>query len=69
VDTITKHYVLERWTINAKSRIIYGIYSDDIQVEAHNYSTLMRNSLMLQFYEVVEVGCQLKRKYEHLAVG
>lgn len=24
---------------------------------------------MLQFYEVVEVGCQSKRKYEHLGIG
>jgi hypothetical protein len=29
----------------------------------------MRNSLMLQFYEVVEVGCQSKRKYKHLGIG
>jgi hypothetical protein len=29
VDTISQHYVLERWTINAKSRIIHGISSDD----------------------------------------
>jgi len=29
----------------------------------------MRNSLMLQFYEVVEVGCQSKRKYQHLGIG
>jgi hypothetical protein len=69
VDTIPQHYVLERWTINAKSRIIHGISSDDIQVETQNSSTLMRNSLMLQFYEVVEVGCQSKRKYEHLGIG
>jgi len=69
VDSIPQHYVLERWTINAKSRIIHGISSGDIQVETQNSSTLMINSLMLQFYEVVEVGCQSKRKYEHLGIG
>ncbi|XP_059455147.1 protein FAR1-RELATED SEQUENCE 5-like [Corylus avellana] len=69
VDTIPQHYVLERWTINAKSRIIHGISSDDNQVEKPNSFTLMRNSLMLQFYEVIEAGCQSKRKYEHLGIG
>ncbi|XP_059461898.1 protein FAR1-RELATED SEQUENCE 5-like [Corylus avellana] len=69
VDTIPQHYVLERWTINAKSRIIHGISSDDIQVETQNSSNLMRNSLMLQFYEVVEVGCQSKRKYDHFTIS
>jgi hypothetical protein len=29
----------------------------------------MRNSLMLQFYEVIDAGCQSKRKYEHLGIG
>jgi hypothetical protein len=69
VDSIPQHYVLERWTINAKSLIIHGISSGDIQVETQNFSTLMRNSLMLHFYEVVKVRCQSKRKYEHLGIG
>jgi hypothetical protein len=69
VDTIPQHYVLGRWTINAKSLIILGISSDDNQAGKPNSSTLMRNNLMLQFYEVVEVGCQSKRKYEHLDIG
>jgi hypothetical protein len=69
VDTIPQHYVLERWTINAKSHIIQGISIGDKQVGQPYSSTLMRNNLMLQCYEVVEVGCQSKRQYEHLGIG
>jgi hypothetical protein len=69
VDTIPQHYVLERWTINAKNHIIHGISNDDLQVETQNSSTLMRNSLMLKIYDVVEVGCQSKRKYDHFSIG
>jgi hypothetical protein len=54
---------------NAKICIIHGISSDHIQVETQNSFTLMRNSLILQFYEVEEVGCQSKRKNEHLGSG
>jgi hypothetical protein len=69
VDTIPQHYVLYRWTINANSRIIRGISKDDMKVETQNSSTLMRNSLMLKIYEVVKVGCQSKRKYDHFSNG
>ena len=69
VDTFPQHYVLERWTINAKSCIIQGISIDDNQAGQPYSSTLMRNNLMLQCYEVVEAMCQSKRQYEHLDIG
>jgi hypothetical protein len=50
VDIVPQHYVLERWTINAKSRIIHGISIDDNQVGKPDDSTLIRNTLMLQCY-------------------
>jgi len=62
VDILPQHYVLERWTINAKSRIIHGISSDEIQVETQNSSTLMRNTLKLKFDDVVELGSHSKKK-------
>jgi hypothetical protein len=62
VDILPQHFVLERWTINAKSRIIHGISSDEIQVETQYSSTLMRNSLKLQFDNVVELGSHSKKK-------
>jgi hypothetical protein len=60
VDILPQYYVLERWTINAKSRVIHGISSDEIQVETQNSSTLMKNSLKLQFDDVVELGSHSK---------
>jgi hypothetical protein len=66
---IPQHYVLERWSINAKSRIIHGISSDEIEVETQNSSTLMRNSLKLKFDDVVELGSHSKKKYEHLNIA
>ncbi|XP_059457607.1 protein FAR1-RELATED SEQUENCE 5-like [Corylus avellana] len=66
---IPQHYVLERWTINAKSRIIHGIASDEIEVETQNSSTLMKNSLKLEFDDVVELGSHSKKRYEHLSIA
>jgi hypothetical protein len=42
MDTIPKYYVLKRWTINAKSRIIFGISTNDNQAGKPNSSTLMK---------------------------
>jgi hypothetical protein len=66
---IPHHYVLERWTINAKSCIIHGISSDEIEVETQNSSTLMKNSLKLEFDKLQELGSHSKKKYEHLSIG
>lgn len=66
VDFLPPHYILERWTINAKHRIIHDITGDVMQVEPQISSTLMRNSLMLKFLEVAEVGSQSTKKYKHL---
>ena len=60
------HYILERWTINAKKRIVHEISGDVVQVEPQISSTLMRNSLMLQFLEVAEAASQSEKKYKHL---
>jgi hypothetical protein len=69
VDILPQYYVLERWTINAKSHVIHGISSDEIQVETQKFFTLMRNSLKLQFDDVVDLGSHSKKKYEHLGIG
>ena len=66
VDFLPPYYILERWTIKAKNNIIHDISGDVIQVEPQISSTLMRNSLLLLFLEVAEVGSQSMKKYEHL---
>ena len=52
VHFLPSHYILERLTINAKKRIVHDISSDVVQVEPQLSSTMMTNSLMLQFLEV-----------------
>ena len=54
VHFLRSHYTLERWTINAKKHIVHDISSDVIQVEPQVSSSMMRNSLMLQFLEVAK---------------
>ncbi|XP_065628089.1 protein FAR1-RELATED SEQUENCE 5-like [Quercus suber] len=54
VHFLPSHYILERWTINAKKHIVHDISSDVIQVEPQVSSTMMRNCLMLQFLKVAE---------------
>ena len=58
VNFFTSHYILERWTINAKKCIVHEISGNIVQVEPQISSTLMRNNLMLQFLEVAKVGSQ-----------
>jgi len=59
-------YILEKWTINVKKRIVHDISGDVVQVEPQISSTLMRNSFIHQFLEVAEAGSQLEKKYKHL---
>ena len=66
VDFLPSHYILERWTINAKKHIVHDISSDVIQVEPQVSSSMMRNSLILQFLEVAEVGSQSEKQYKQL---
>ena len=56
VHFLPSHYILERWIIKVKKRIIHDISGDVIQVEPQISSTL----------EVAEAGSQLEKKYKHL---
>ncbi|KAK7816826.1 protein far1-related sequence 5 [Quercus suber] len=66
VHFLPSYYILERWIINVKKRIVHNISSDIVQAEPQLSSTMMGNSLMLQFLKVVEVGSQLEKQYKHL---
>ncbi|OMO81532.1 hypothetical protein CCACVL1_12374 [Corchorus capsularis] len=68
VNSLPKCFILERWTIDAKRHTIPDIAGVDvIQADTQISSTLMRNSLMMQFLEVAENGSKSRRKYEHLS--
>ena len=66
VHFLPSHYILERWIIKVKKRIVHDISGVVVQVKPQISSTLMRNIFMLQFLEVTETRSQLEKKYKHL---
>ncbi|KAK0586037.1 hypothetical protein LWI29_038466 [Acer saccharum] len=67
LDRLPHHYVLERWTINAKSRPIADIPIPKGQVQVGLDEPMMRKSKsMIQFYDIVELGSQSQEKHNHL---
>ncbi|XP_042941356.1 protein FAR1-RELATED SEQUENCE 9-like [Carya illinoinensis] len=70
LDRLSQHYVLERWTINAKSRPIPDIPCPEGRVrEGLDEPTMRKIKTMLQFYDIVELGSQSAEKYNHLTVA
>ncbi|KAK1564322.1 hypothetical protein Q3G72_000582 [Acer saccharum] len=67
LDRLPQHYVLERWTINAKSRPIADIPIPERQVRVGlDELTMRKNKSMIQFYDIVELGSQSQEKHNHL---
>ncbi|XP_057473273.1 protein FAR1-RELATED SEQUENCE 5-like [Actinidia eriantha] len=64
VDYLPQQYVLRRWTMNAK-RHGEVVVHEGPQIS----STLLRNSLMMEFLKVVEEGQKSQRKHHHLTVA
>ncbi|KAF5469478.1 hypothetical protein F2P56_013547 [Juglans regia] len=62
LDRLSQHYILERWAINAKSRPIPDISCFDDP-------TMRKSKLMMQFYDIVELGSQSKGKFNHLSLA
>ncbi|KAG7990901.1 hypothetical protein I3843_02G047900 [Carya illinoinensis] len=52
LDMLPHHYVLERWTINAKSRAILEIPNSDGPFPTQEDPILQKSHLMMQFYDV-----------------
>ncbi|KAG6716510.1 hypothetical protein I3842_04G053000 [Carya illinoinensis] len=69
MNIILQSYVLKRWTINAKSRVIHGICGDEGLVDTIPTAFVMKHRLIRQFYEVVEMGSQSIQRYEHISRG
>ncbi|KAK1560172.1 hypothetical protein Q3G72_023164 [Acer saccharum] len=67
LDRLPQHYVLERWTINAKSRPIADIPIPEVQVRVGlDEPTMRKSKSMIQFYDIVELGSQSQEKHNHL---
>ncbi|XP_042974843.1 protein FAR1-RELATED SEQUENCE 5-like [Carya illinoinensis] len=65
LDSVMQSYVLERWMMNAKSRIVNGICVDEGPLETVPSSLVMKHRLMRWFYLVAEMGSLSIKKYEH----
>ncbi|KAG6661775.1 hypothetical protein CIPAW_03G198800 [Carya illinoinensis] len=70
LDKLPQHWVKERWTINAKARPIPDIPLMEGQVQVGQDDPMMRKSkLMIQLYDIVELGSQSAEKHNHLCLA
>ncbi|KAG6670508.1 hypothetical protein I3843_Q059700 [Carya illinoinensis] len=69
LDCLPHHYVLERWTINAKSRAICDIPNSEGHVSTQEDPTIRKSRLMMQFYDIAELGSQSRFKMDHLSLA
>ncbi|KAG6700022.1 hypothetical protein I3842_08G090500 [Carya illinoinensis] len=64
LDVLPYHYVVERWTINAKSRVILEIPVFEGYVVTQEDPIMRKNKLMMQFYDIADLGSQSKKNFE-----
>ncbi|KAG6703898.1 hypothetical protein I3842_07G108600 [Carya illinoinensis] len=69
LDLLPHHYILERWTINAKSRTILDIPTSNGHVMRQDDPMLRKSKLMMQFYDIAELGSQSIQKCQHLSLA
>ncbi|KAG6713953.1 hypothetical protein I3842_05G178800 [Carya illinoinensis] len=69
LDLLPHHYILERWIINAKSRTILDIPNSDGHVMRQDDPMLRKSKLMMQFYDIAELGSQSIQKCQHLSLA
>ncbi|KAH7850185.1 hypothetical protein Vadar_028975 [Vaccinium darrowii] len=74
VNHLPEHYILRRWTINAKNHIANEISSTLmsevlLQGGTKNSSTLPKHKLMIEVLKVVEEGQKSQKKHDHLTLA
>ncbi|KAG6644800.1 hypothetical protein CIPAW_08G077800 [Carya illinoinensis] len=69
LDLLPHHYILKRWSINAKSQAILDIPNSDGHVLTQDDPMLRESKLMMQFYDIVELGSQSIQKCHHLSLA
>ncbi|KAG2702362.1 hypothetical protein I3760_06G085400 [Carya illinoinensis] len=69
LDVLPSHYVVERWTINAKSRAILEIPVFEGHVMTQEDPIMRKNKLMMQFYDIAELGSQSSFRMNHLSLA
>ncbi|XP_035551757.1 protein FAR1-RELATED SEQUENCE 5-like [Juglans regia] len=70
LNILPEHYVLDRWTINAKSRPIPDIPCSDDQVwQVQDEATMRKSKSMIQLYDIVELASQSAKKHNHFTLA
>ncbi|KAG2666810.1 hypothetical protein I3760_15G082400 [Carya illinoinensis] len=69
LDMLPRQYILERWTVNAKSRAILEIPTSEAHVTTQDDPTMRKSKLAMQFYEILELGSQSIQKFNHLSLA
>ncbi|KAF5477213.1 hypothetical protein F2P56_003878 [Juglans regia] len=69
LDCLPPNYVLEKWTINAKSRAIREIPNYEGHVSNGEDQIMRKSHLMMQFYDIAELGSQSRFQMEHLSLA
>ncbi|KAF5447954.1 hypothetical protein F2P56_033464 [Juglans regia] len=70
LNRLPEHYVLDRWTINAKSRPIPHILCCDDQVTVElDEPTMRRSKSMIQLYDIVELASQSAEKHKYFTLA
>ncbi|KAG7941886.1 hypothetical protein I3843_16G070500 [Carya illinoinensis] len=66
--SLPQHYILDRWTITAKSRSIIDIPIPEWHVTPQDEIAIRKSKLMMQFYAIAELGTTTK-KLDHLSLA
>ncbi|KAG2711955.1 hypothetical protein I3760_04G102500 [Carya illinoinensis] len=67
LDMLPQHYILKRWTVNAKNRVILEIPISEAHVTTQDDPTMRKSKSMMQFYEILELGSQSIQKFNYLS--
>ncbi|KAK0606653.1 hypothetical protein LWI29_002124 [Acer saccharum] len=70
LDRLPQCYILDRWTMNAKSRPIPNIPCSEGQVRQGENEAIMRKfKSMIQLYDIVELASQSTEKHNHFTLA
>lgn len=70
LDRLPQHYILDIWTINAKSRPIPNIsYSEGQVWQGQDEPTMRKSKSMIQLYGSVELASQSTEKHNHFTLA
>ncbi|KAK4851299.1 hypothetical protein QYF36_013935 [Acer negundo] len=70
LDRLPQCYILDRWTMDAKSRPIHDIPCSEGQVQQEeDEATIRKSKSMIQLYDIVELASQSTEKHNHCTLA